>query len=1216
MILGNILGTSQISNEIKGLKHILTGELEEEISKGFVKQIKENIPEAISVFKGSFQELSREGLTGFQILTKASKSFISTLLRGISSLKIVAGVVVGGLAILTAAIYAYSKADENALTKSKEKLDKISDEYESVTSEVKNLEGSINSLNEQIDNLDPITDSGEIKKLKEERAELEQEVALLKQRQEYLDKEESKAAKDTLETTTSSKYSTNGFDEVTNNPLGTGDMAAEVGRQVGYFISNQGVGDQVTEYEELDLAMEKINDLESQRQELEEKKRNLKRKNADGTENENYDKEYKDLEDQISNLDTQINTVEGDALTLATSVQKSWSELDPDTDGELKDSIGGILARYFQLTGAVDAATSSFEALSKEQQKNILINKLTEAGLDEDLIQSIMSNISENDYSNLFNFELPSIEEFKDGVRSELKELEQGGSVNLALRPTIDTSELNAKGWNAGDGTATVFTSTYSNEDGTMAMNFTPIIADPITGKYIGCLTPEELDKYVEEVMSGTREDDLNLQIGAVYNGENAIEQAGKDAQRIHELHEVYFANENDAESYGYVYAKAWMKGYSQVIDETSSKTEIPSLEDLNKDLDDIQSAYDTVSSAIEEYNEKKYLSVDTFQSLMDLEPEYLQYLMDEEGNLRLNSDALYEYTSALIDNMAMKKMEAIADYVSKLSDEERQLYLTKQATDETSASLLDFAAATIQDKIAVGELTDEELAGLKSMMSSVASWAENAKEGLGKGGLGKGKETDFKALLDSYLNLYEKELDAGITSFDNFLNKSRAMIEQYYAEGKISAADYWGYVEDLYQKQLDGYDKVISAVTSVIDDEIEKLEKQKEAVEKNYQAKIDVIQKEIDKLQEANEERNRQYELEKAQYELERAMNQRTKKVYTEEHGFIYTTDNEAIRDAQNDLAEKENELKISKLESQIESLEKEMESATETIDKQIDKLNDYKDQWNDVADMYEEAQNRMYAANVLGADWESQILSMRTDTLNTFANNYIATQQAIVNAAWASANEQNKALASIGTGQIDGGGDISLVKNDNSFMYDSTTGKTTSTAKTNAQSSKTTVAAKKLNDKKIYSYKYGTGTDNAKPGVHEVAESGNEIIIDNHGNAFLAEGHQLHAFEGGEIVKDASETKELLKNNHNLIPIQNLFGNIDMSSLVPSMQHIMPSVNLPRHDFTPINRDSGMMINIGDIVLQGVQNVDSLADAIVRELPNKINQRINRKY
>lgn len=129
-------------------------------------------------------------------------------------------------------------------------------------------------------------------------------------------------------------------------------------------------------------------------------------------------------------------------------------------------------------------------------------------------------------------------------IEAQLIEYEKGGNVKLLVRPSIDTQYLKDVGWDdAGDGVATVFTSTYSNEDGTVAVNFTPIMVDE-NGKFVGVLGPDELQEYAEGVIAGTRTDDLKLQIGAEFTGEDAIEKADLAAQRIHELHEIYFADD------------------------------------------------------------------------------------------------------------------------------------------------------------------------------------------------------------------------------------------------------------------------------------------------------------------------------------------------------------------------------------------------------------------------------------------------------------------------------------------------------------------------------------------------------------------------------------------------------------------------------------------------------------------------------------------------
>lgn len=71
---------------------------------------------------------------------------------------------------------------------------------------------------------------------------------------------------------------------------------------------------------------------------------------------------------------------------------------------------------------------------------------------------------------------------------------------------------------------------------------------------------------------------------------------------------------------------------------------------------------------------------------------------------------------------------------------------------------------------------------------------------------------------------------------------------------------------------------------------------------------------------------------------------------------------------------------------------------------------------------------------------------------------------------------------------------------------------------------------------------YKYGSGTDNAAPGDHIVAEDGDEVIIDNNGNAMVAKGKQLYHFEGGEVVLNHKETETLVDNAGKMTPFSEI--------------------------------------------------------------------------
>ena len=91
------------------------------------------------------------------------------------------------------------------------------------------------------------------------------------------------------------------------------------------------------------------------------------------------------------------------------------------------------------------------------------------------------------------------------------------------------------------------------------------------------------------------------------------------------------------------------------------------------------------------------------------------------------------------------------------------------------------------------------------------------------------------------------------------------------------------------------------------------------------------------------------------------------------------------------------------------------------------IDKLQEYCDQWENITSAYEEQQDDLIAAQMLGQEWEQDILNGRLDTLNNFKNNYIAIQQAMVDAAYqaaqAMAQAQNVKIGDSSAGIQSGG-------------------------------------------------------------------------------------------------------------------------------------------------------------------------------------------------
>ena len=187
----------------------------------------------------------------------------------------------------------------------------------------------------------------------------------------------------------------------------------------------------------------------------------------------------------------------------------------------------------------LDSYVQDFDALAVK--RNEIVNKFQSSDHTQDskvAFTKWIDDLSAGDLEIVYKI---STEYTSEKVKEQLETYQDGGSVNLFLRPKVDNSELKKAGWDVSDdGYATVFTGTYSNTAGTIAANFTPIIADE-NGDFKGVLSPDEFTRYCEDVLDGVREDDLKLQIGATFDGENAIEEADKAAGEIHILQDYLY---------------------------------------------------------------------------------------------------------------------------------------------------------------------------------------------------------------------------------------------------------------------------------------------------------------------------------------------------------------------------------------------------------------------------------------------------------------------------------------------------------------------------------------------------------------------------------------------------------------------------------------------------------------------------------------------------
>ncbi len=293
---------------------------------------------------------------------------------------------------------------------------------------------------------------------------------------------------------------------------------------------------------------------------------------------------------------------------------------------------------------------------------------------------------------------------------------------------------------------------------------------------------------------------------------------------------------------------------------------------------------------------------------------------------------------------------------------------------------------------------------------------------------------------------------------------------------------------------------------------------------------------------------------------------------MYSESRGFYYEADLSSVRDAEDQLRKAKMDKQIYELEKQITSLEDAMKKETDAIDEQIKKLQEYSDEWGKVSTKLSNAMEDQRAAEILGRDWEKDILAQRKKTLEDFTKDYVELQK---RQAEAYLNARKAEAGGVGTGgeNLDKNKDKNkdkdkdketTVENPLHYFIDgkevdvetftketqrikdltdeiaklqSTLDKATNTNVRSAISTKIAEKTAELDalKKKKYEIKSFpakfTGTDSAAPGKTLVGELGSEIVLNKNGTATLVDEPTILNMKGGEKVFNAEETEKILK-------------------------------------------------------------------------------------
>lgn len=476
-------------------------------------------------------------------------------------------------------------------------------------------------------------------------------------------------------------------------------------------------------------------------------------------------------------------------------------------------------------------------------------------------------------------------------------------------------------------------------------------------------------------------------------------------------------------------------------------------------DLDNLQSAYETVTSALEEYNNTGYFSIDTLEQLLVLDQKYLDALVDENGVIRDNTSAFQVLANAKLDELQasedsryMKELNRLASLneagAAQLAASSINAHKDAMAGQEVNAEALraqiqknieafnEESSAALKAAYDVNEATHKRnnaiinntRQGLKSNYKvSIGGSSKKSSSNKSKKSEKEWWETELEKLknqfkyneitieeyirgLDNLLGRVQKGTDAWRKINEELQKQRLTKVEDDYKRGTISLDEYIKKLKELikaYRQGSDAWNDLADKIKKALQD---KADKQKDDLDTAEDAAVGIIDDEIDKLKKLKEEQEDYYDKliddkkaanDETEKELELArLQEALANAQKEKTKRVWREGIGWVWEAdQEAIKEAQKALDEFNKEQELDALEKQKDEAIKNIEDQIDAWEKYKESWENVADDYETQQARMTLAQQLGADAEAKILQQRLDVLEDYKSKYLATMKEITN-------------------------------------------------------------------------------------------------------------------------------------------------------------------------------------------------------------------------
>lgn len=288
----------------------------------------------------------------------------------------------------------------------------------------------------------------------------------------------------------------------------------------------------------------------------------------------------------------------------------------------------------------------------------------------------------------------------------------------------------------------------------------------------------------------------------------------------------------DDYADYGNNALQGLIKSKQELENPHETTIQWKNLDNLESKVNSIQSAYNTVTGAIAEYNKQGYLNMDTIDSLISLDDEYINKLVDENGQLQYNSETFKELARIKLEEAKASvyqefctELARIKQLDAKIAANELALAngtLTESAYETAKALYEEYIAMKDVDSAHKGlatnawESAEKKIALLDNQLNNVTTSTYNFEKA------SKSSSSSAKKEYKEVFDFFERRIDILNNSLD-LLKSNLENVNGSFAKNQLIDAQSSIYQEEIknYTDALNMYQQKANEVLATLPDDI-----------------------------------------------------------------------------------------------------------------------------------------------------------------------------------------------------------------------------------------------------------------------------------------------------------------------------------------------------------------------------------------------------------